>query len=127
MIGGWMLTDSGQTKAEGHNDSNLRHFVLPLWNTKKGSEKQIEVRRGKEKEANSAPNIKGYGFAHGYPFIAPSVESLTSSGKVLRMKPTAGPKVLDLWVVRCRVASVISGILLLTGFVVAFVEVGKGR
>lgn len=122
-----MLTDSGQTKPEGNNDSNLRPFVLSLWTTKKGSEKRMEVRRGKEKEANGAPNIKGYGFTRGYPFIAPSVETLTSSGKVLRMKPTAGPKILDLWVVRCRVASVMSGILLLTGFVVAFVEVGKGR
>jgi hypothetical protein len=126
MIAGWMLTESGQTKAEGNSGSSRRH-VLPLWDAKKGSEKGIERGKGKGKEAGGVPSLQGYGFAHGYPFVAPSVESLTSSGKVLRMKPTSGPKTLDPWVIRCRVAAVISGILLLTGLVVAFVEVGKGR
>jgi hypothetical protein len=45
----------------------------------------------------------------------------------LRMKQTTGSKSLNPWVARCRVAGVASGILLLVAFVVAFVEVGKGR
>jgi len=122
-----MLSDNGETKAEGASGSSVRPFVLPLWSSKKGSEKGIEGGKIKEKVARGTPKMQGYGFAHGYPFVAPSVESLTPSGKVLRMKQITGPKCLNSWVARCRVAGVASGILLLVAFVVAFVEVGKGR
>lgn len=127
MLGGWLLTESGETKAEGTSGSSIRPFVLPLWNLKKSKEKGIEGGKGKEKETAGRQSMQGYGFSRGYPFVAPSVESLSSSRKVLSLKPTTGPKALDPWVVRCRVAGVVSGILLLIGFVVAFVEVGKGR
>jgi len=118
-----MLTECGETKAGGTSGSS----VLPLWSSKKGLEKGIEGGKIKEKVAGGTPSMQGYGFAHGYPFVVPSIESLTPSGKVLRMKQRIGSKSLDPWVARCRVAGVASGILLLVAFVVAFVEVGKGR
>lgn len=112
-----MLTESGQTKAEG-NGGYIQPFVLSLWSSEKAAEKG--------KMEGRAPST-GYGFAHGYPFIAPSVESLTPSAKVLRMKPTTALKTLDPWVIRCRVAAVTSGILLLIAFVVVIVVVGRYR
>jgi len=118
-----MLTETGKTKAEG-NGHHIQPFVLSLW----GSEKGIEEKKGKKVAAGASVQTKqGYGFARGYPFIAPSVESLTPSTKVLRMKMTTGPRALGPWVVRCRIAAVISGILLLTAFLVALVVVGGYR
>jgi hypothetical protein len=122
-----MLTEGGETKAEGTSGSSVHPFVLPMWSSKKGLEKGIEGDKIKEMVAGGTPSMQGYGFAHGYPFVVPSVESLTPSGKVLRMKQTTDSKSLNPWVARCRVAGVASGILLLVAFVVAFVEVGKGR
>jgi len=115
MIGGWMLTRSGKTKGEG-GGSSIR---LPLW--KKGSDK------GKGGEDAGLVNKQGYGFGHGYPFVAPSVESLTPSIKMMKMKTQKGPNSLDPWVARCRVAAVTSGILLLVAFVVAIVVVRHGE
>jgi len=118
-----MLTENGKTKAEG-NGHHIQPFVLSLWS----SVKEIEEKKGKEKAGGaSVPTKRGYGFARGYPFIVPSVESLTPSAKMLRMKTTTGLKALDPWVARCRVGAVISGILLLTAFVVALVVVGGYR
>lgn len=121
-----MLADSGHMKEEGNDEGSLRSFVLPLYNSK-SSGNGIKGGQGKVGKTGSILAAQGYGFARGYPFIAPSLESLTSSEKVLRMKLTTSPKTLDPWVARCRIAGVISGILLLIGFVVAFIEVGKGR
>jgi len=102
-----MLTRCGKTKGEG-SGSSIRPMVLPLW--KKGSDKGIASKQG-------------YGFGHGYPFVAPSVESLAPSIKVLKMKTQRGPKPLDPWVVRCRIAAVSFGILLLVAFVVTIAVV----
>ena len=122
MIGGWMLTMSGRTKAE-RDRGYIQPFVSSLWTLEKGAEKGIEAVKIKE-----VPFTGGYGFSRGYPFIAPSVDSLTPSAKALRMKPlTAGLKNLDPWVVRCRVAAVISGILLLIAFMVAIAVVRRYR
>jgi len=114
-----MLTESGETIVEGNG---IRSFNLPSRNSQKHPGKG-----GKEKDASSVQIMQGYGFARGYPFVAPSIESLTLSEKTLRMKPIPSPKTRDPWVARCRVAGVISGILLLVAFVVAFIEAGKGR
>jgi len=119
-----MLTMSGRTKAEG-DGGHIQPFVLSSWSSEKGAEKVIKGGKSKKEQV---PIAGGYGFSHGYPFIAPSVDSLTPSTKVLRMKPlTIGPQNLDTWVVRCRVAAVISGILLLMAFVVAIVVVRTYR
>ena len=121
-----MLTEDGRTKAEG-NGGLIQPFDLSLRNLEKGTEKGIKGR--KTAEAGNLSSKGGYGFTRGYPFVAPSVESLTPSEKVLRMKPTAAnpPKTLDPWVIRCRVAAVTSGILLFVALLVAIEVIGKHR
>jgi len=123
MIGGWMLTESGQTKAEGY----IQPFILPWWSSDNPVAKGIEG--GKWKNEKESSMTRGYGFSRGYPFVAPSVESLTPSSKMLRMKPTstAAPKSLDPWVVRCRIAAVTSGTLLVIALVVAIVVINRYR
>lgn len=110
-----MLTRGGETKGEGSSSGIRPLMLLPLW--KKESEKGITGGEG--------PPPLGYGFSHGYPFVVPSVESLTPSVKMLRLKTQNGTKALDPWVKRCRVAAVISGILLLVALVVAVVVTRK--
>lgn len=114
MIGGWMLTNAGQTLGEG-NGQRIRMPTLPFWNsTRKASE--------------GAKGQEGYGIGRGYPFVAPSVNSLTYSANTLKMGASgAAPKALDPWVFRCRVASVTAGVILLIAFVVAVIVVGVRR
>jgi len=116
-----MLTESGQTKVEGH----IRPFVLSFGTSEKGTEKGFQGE--KAITAGGVPIEQRYGFSRGYPFFAPSVKSLWAhSTNVLRMKPsTAAPKTRDPWVLRCRIAAAISGILLLIALVTAIVVVGK--
>lgn len=121
MIGGWMLTKSGETKTGEGKGGKLRPLILPLWNSKKkNSEKGVD--KGEAKEV-----VQGYGFGNGYPFVAPSVETLTPSAKQLQLKWTSQekPRSLDPWVKRCRVAAVVSGILLLVAFVAVCVVIGR--
>jgi hypothetical protein len=117
LIGGWVLTRGGKTKGEG-NSSSIRLMLLPLW--KKGPDKDVKSGKRKE-EAPAVQGKQGYGFGHGYPFVVPSVESLTPSVKMLRMNTEKGTKSLDPWVKRCRIAAVISGILILIALVVAII------
>jgi hypothetical protein len=125
MIGGWMLTESGQTKAEGY----IQPFILSWWSSDKPVEKGIEGGKWKWKNEKELSMTRGYGFSRGYPFVAPSVESLTPSSKMLRMKltSTAAPKSLNPWVVRCRIAAVTSGTLLVIALVVAIVVINRYR
>lgn len=116
MIGGWVLTRSGKTRAEKDSSSNrIRPSLLPLWNSKT-SEKGIEGKKVQE----------GYKFGKGYPFVAPSIDTLASQPNgIHRTKSYSPPTELDPWVRRCRKASVVSGFVFFVIFTVVCVIVGR--
>ncbi|KAF7978759.1 hypothetical protein HWV62_44786 [Athelia sp. TMB] len=111
IIGGWLLTNSGQTRTDGQN-GRFQMPSLPFWNSKKAGK--------------GAGGDAGYGLGRGYPFVAPKVESHTSTTFMMK-PPFVGALPVDPWVHRCRVAAVTAGIVLFIGFVVALVMVGIRR
>lgn len=116
MIGGWMLTRGGKTRAqEGSSGGRFRPLLLPLWNSRKTSEKGIEG--GKVQE--------GYTLGKGYPFVAPSVDTLARSNDDHKTQSQTAPNELDPWVRRCRKASVVSGFALFVIFIVVCVIIGR--
>jgi hypothetical protein len=97
-----------------------KELILPIWVMTKNGLNGVRLT---EKEAHSQ------GVWFGYPYVATATghdigrcESISSvrSPPVIRTKR---PKVLDPWIFRCRVASFVSGILLMIGFIVAFVVI----
>lgn len=111
-----MLTRSGKTRAEKDSSSNrIRPSLLPLWNSKT-SEKGIEGKKVQE----------GYKLGKGYPFVAPSIDTLASQPNgIHRTKSYSPPTELDPWVRRCRKASVVSGFVFFVIFTVVCVIVGR--
>ncbi|KAL4071766.1 hypothetical protein J3A83DRAFT_4236186, partial [Scleroderma citrinum] len=107
LIGGWVI-EPRRPAAYGSR-ANGGGF-LPLWT-------------GKSKNVQRADSIK---MQHGYPFIAPSVTSLTPasySRVVLTPKPLNPPK--NPWVRRCRIAAVVSGVLFVVAFVITLIVVDR--
>ena len=118
MIGGWMLTRGGNTRAQETSSGNInriRPSLLPLRNSK-------TLERGIEGEQVQ----EGYKLGKGYPFVAPSIDTLVSrSNDSHKMKSHSAPAELDPWVRRCRKASVVSGFVLFVIFIVVCVIIGR--
>ena len=116
-IGGWYYTIRGQ-QPRYRVKRGQKELILPMWVMTKNGLNGVRLT---EKEAHSQ------GVWFGYPYVATATdhevgpcESFTSlrSPPVIRPKR---PRVLDPWIIRCRVAAFVSGILLMIGFIVAFV------
>jgi hypothetical protein len=121
MIGGWYYTIRGQ-QPRYRVKRGQKELILPIWVMTKNGLNGVRLT---EKEAHSQ------GVWFGYPYVATAAdyevgrcESLSSlrSPPVIRTKR---PKVLDPWIIRCRVAALVSGILLIIGFIVAFVVIQR--
>ena len=113
-----MLTRGGKTRAQEASSGNINRIppsLLPLRNSKT-SERGIEGERVQE----------GYKLGKGYPFVAPSIDTLVSrSNDSHKMKSHSAPAELDPWVHRCRKASVVSGFVLFVIFIVVCVIIGR--
>lgn len=113
LIGGWMLLD-GEMRTEGGRSDT----VLPLW-----------MRRGRKRSGlQDRDKKKLLALKLSYPLVAPSVESLSPSVHS-RTSATSAPKIrrelrrFDPWVIRCRIAAITSGVLLLAVCIVALIVV----
>jgi len=81
-----MLIDNGETKQKGQR-KHVRPFVLPLCSFEEGFEKVDRGGKNQEKVSSRHTEDAGFGFCSGISVCpAPSVESLTPSGKVLRIR-----------------------------------------
>lgn len=111
LIGGWMLTTEGELERE------YIHEVV--------SSLPISVRHGKRPDAagerKKARNLLAFKL---FPLVAPSVESLTPSVQTqmsaCRLKQGA-LQVVDAWVIRCRIAAIMSGVLILAAVSIALI------
>ncbi|KAI0767425.1 hypothetical protein C8Q74DRAFT_1280305 [Fomes fomentarius] len=149
LIGGWLLTRGGDVSEDE------RGSVLPLWQRHRHRSGYRRARRSNvdETEAMAGQNSGSGGKRragsnrHGdpevsvplpaekrmkakmwYPLLAPSVESLAPSDadSTHRMKRSKRTRP-DPWIRRCRVAAMVSGILIFVAFVVAIVLVAGVR
>ncbi|PCH36906.1 hypothetical protein WOLCODRAFT_167192 [Wolfiporia cocos MD-104 SS10] len=126
LIGGWALAQGEEAAADGHPLGT--RDVLPLY-----------VRRGKrragslpaERERARAAGKKSGALKAWYPLAAPSAESLSPSVQS-RVSMTTARKLrrgvgetIDPWIRRCRIAAVVSGVVILAAFVVALIVVGS--
>ncbi|KAI6132921.1 hypothetical protein EV401DRAFT_161553 [Pisolithus croceorrhizus] len=108
LIGGWMI-DPRHTPP--YSSRSRGGGLLPMWT-------------GKGKNVQNASSVSMY--AHGYPIFTPSVASLmppSYSRVVLAPKPLRPVK--NPWVLRCRIAAVVSGLIILVAFIITFVVVGQ--
>ena len=113
LIGGWMLTTEGELEPE------YIHEVPSL---------PMSVRHGKKPDA-AAETRKARNLLWDklFPLVAPSAESLapsvhtqTSVLSTRRLKKGA-VQVVDPWVARCRIAAIMSGVLILAVVIVALI------
>ncbi|KAF9224809.1 hypothetical protein BS17DRAFT_51257 [Gyrodon lividus] len=110
LIGGWLVPSKPYARGYGyHNGTFGGSGLLPLWTGKGASMRTFDATK----------------MQHGYPFVAPSVLSLTPPSYtrvVLTPRPFRRPR--SPWIRRCRVAAFTSGVILVVAFVVALVVVG---
>lgn len=118
IMGGWYFTIRGETRPKflgGKGKGKGKDLPLPSWVLEKKGTDNIEL---SEKEAAL------HGIWFGYPYVAPSVNSLSLPTSVRSAKQST-PSILDPWIFRCRVAAWTCGALVIIAFVIAFVVVGK--
>ena len=118
LVGGWLLARDGAVRAEEHGP------LLPLW-------RRVGQRGKRRGSADTAvASVEGKGRVKTkswYPLVAPSLDSLAASnGGDVRVKKDRR-RAADPWVMRCRIAAAVSGLLILGGFVVAMVFVAGVR
>ena len=124
LIGGWLVTTKPPSRgyANGYHHHGLGGggSTLPLWTNTSKSMQSFDTMR----------------MHHGYPFVAPSVLSLTPPPPPYQSQRTTGavmvtPKPVgrtkNLWVRRCRVAAVTSGVMIVIAFLVAVVVAVTSR
>ncbi|KAI0943764.1 hypothetical protein AcW1_002849 [Taiwanofungus camphoratus] len=121
LIGGWMLSKSGEIKLDGKDTD----AALPMWTRR--SKKYVGPAE-REKSGGRKLGLKLW-----YPLVAPPVEGLspsvgsrTSITSVRRWQKGSASR-MDRWVVRCRIAAIMSGVLLLAACIVAAVVAGGVR
>ena len=115
LIGGWVLT------AEGELERDYIHHVSP-------PDLPLSVRHGKRPDAaaerRKARNLLASKL---FPLVAPSVESLTPSVHTqtsvmsARRLKKGTLQVVDPWVIRCRIAAIMSGVLILAAVIIALI------
>lgn len=113
LIGGWLPEFKDRNRNEKERENVGGASVLPTWKMAEKSERR-------------------HGTGFGYPFVAPSLESLggsstASDAPVLKAKSSQQTDIVDPWVFRCRLASGVAGIALTAAFVVAFIVVGRNQ
>ena len=131
LIGGWLITAKPPSRGYGsrsgygngyHNGLGGGGSSLPLWTNTSKSMQSFDTMR----------------MHHGYPFVAPSVLSLTPPPppyQSQRAMVALTPKPVGLrrrgvknpWVKRCRIAAVTSGVLVVVAFLVALVVAATGH
>lgn len=108
LIGGWLV------KAKNNNSYGRSGSMMPLWTGK---------------SARTVDSFKMQPLHHGYPFVAPSVQSLMppSYSRGMHSAHPRGPFLMarSPWIRRCRVAAAVSGIVIMLLFIVALVVVGR--
>lgn len=108
LIGGWLV------KAKNNNSYGRSGSMMPLWTGK---------------NARTVDSFKMQPLHHGYPFVAPSVQSLMppSYSRGMHSAHPRGPFLMarSPWIRRCRVAAAVSGIVIMLLFIVALVVVGR--
>ncbi|TFY51462.1 hypothetical protein EVJ58_g10550 [Rhodofomes roseus] len=120
LIGGWMLTTEGELEPEFKREMDIKHgadAILPQW-----------FRHGKKPDATAEKDkARNLLASKLFPLVAPSVESLTpsarsqnsvASARRLRRGALLG---VDVWVIRCRIAAIMSGVLILAAVIVALI------
>jgi len=105
LIGGWLVK---ARKSEKHSKSG---HTLPLWTGK---------------SAQRVGSFKMQPLQHGYPFVAPSVQDLMPPSFSRAVHPR-GPFLVarSPWIRRCRIASCVSGVVIMLLFIAALVVVGR--
>lgn len=87
----------------------------------------MSVKHGKRPDAaverKKARNLLAFKL---FPLVAPSVESLTPSvqAQASPSRPKKGAlelEVVDAWVIRCRIAAIMSGVIILAAVIVALI------
>ncbi|TBU22439.1 hypothetical protein BD311DRAFT_869379 [Dichomitus squalens] len=137
LIGGWLLSGERETVETAGP-------LLPLWQRRsKGKHVAVDGADGAVANGRSAHGESGYApvseklagtidhkrikATSWYPLLAPSVESLApEAGRrswAHRLRRRYGSSRDDPWIMRCRLAAAISGVLLFGGFVVAMIFV----
>ncbi|KII91741.1 hypothetical protein PLICRDRAFT_38578 [Plicaturopsis crispa FD-325 SS-3] len=125
LIGGWLVNTHGHTQAAAEGRWRPRKMkngsLLPLWSAQRLKIGQLP-----------GPMVMG----PGYPFIAPSIESLESTLALGSSTPAAEMRVqwrwepdrrrIDKWVLRCRIAAVMSGFAMTVALIVVLAVMGKG-
>ncbi|KAG1737517.1 uncharacterized protein EDB91DRAFT_481315 [Suillus paluster] len=105
LIGGWLV------KAKKNDSYGRSGSMIPLWTGK---------------SAQTVGSFKMQPLHHGYPFVAPSVQSLTPPS-YSRAVHSRGPFLVarSPWIKRCRIAAGVSGIIIMLLFIAALVVVGR--
>lgn len=110
LIGGWLV------KAKNNNGYGRSGSMMPLWTGK---------------SARTIDSFRMQPLHHGYPFVAPSVQSLMppSYSRGIHSVHPRGPFLIarSPWIRRCRVAAAVSGIIIMLMFIVALVVVGRSN
>lgn len=103
LIGGWLVKAKKNQRSGG---------MLPLWTGKMS--------------ARHDDSFKMHPFQHGYPFVAPSVQSLVPPLYSRAVHPR-GPFLMarSPWIRRCRIAACVSGVVIMLAFIAALVVVGR--
>lgn len=108
LIGGWLV------KAKSNNSHSRSGSMIPLWTGK---------------NVRTVDSFRMQPLHHGYPFVAPSVQSLMPPSYSRGMHSThpRGPFLMarSPWIRRCRVAAAVSGVVIMLLFIAALVVVGK--
>ncbi|KAG1822366.1 hypothetical protein EV424DRAFT_794443 [Suillus variegatus] len=108
LIGGWLV------KAKNNNSYGRGGSMTPLWTGK---------------STRTVNSFTMQPLHHGYPFVAPSVQSLMppSYSRGIHSAHPRGPFLIarSPWIRRCRVAAAVSGIIIMLLFIVALVVVGR--
>ncbi|OAX38054.1 hypothetical protein K503DRAFT_770863 [Rhizopogon vinicolor AM-OR11-026] len=104
LIGGWLVKAKKSDRSGG---------MLPLWTGK---------------STRHDDSFKMQPLQHGYPFVAPSVQSLMPP-LYSRAAHPRGPFLMarSPWIRRCRIAACVSGIIIMLLFIAALVVVGRSN
>lgn len=144
LIGGWMLSRSGQTKAPGLRSGAREGPILPIHREPERQQEKPTAdsqpqQQPQEQEPNTKARRKGKGvltfLEHAKNSSAELLTSLRGHGaqqeNASRLRPlhlrgdVMTDTRLDRWVIRCRVAAVVSGMFILALLIVALIVLAR--
>jgi hypothetical protein len=100
LIGGWLPALRSREKI-----SKGKGLLLPTW------------RMRPEKDKTVVPSH--------HQFVGPSLDSLTKSSVSVEKMSLPSMSYVDPWIHRCRVAAMMSGLLLMVALILCFVVIGR--